>query len=298
MSRIWQDLQYGFRMMKKAKLFALIAVLTLAIGIGANTAIFSVVYGVLLRPLPFKDPNRLVYIWHTPPQSSFPGVKTFAASAANYFDWKAQSHSFEQMAIIASTGANLTGSGQPEALRGASVSPEYFSMLGSAPLLGRTVAPGEDEPGREHVIVLSYGLWKSHFGGNPNVINQTVELDGVPTTVIGVMPKEFHYPGYAQFWAPLVWTPATRAVRGEHHYVVEGRLKPGVDLKTAQAEMDTISRRLEQEYPVDDKGWGAVLVTYQEQQTGDVRPALLVLLGAVLFVLLIACANVANLMLA
>jgi putative ABC transport system permease protein len=296
--QIWSDFRYGLRMMRKAKSFSIIAVLTLAIGIGANTSIFSVVYGVLLRPLPFNNADQLVYIWHTPPQSSFPGMKTFAVSAANYFDWKAQNRSFQKMAITSNSSMNLTGIGDPQALRGREVSPEYFSVLESAPLLGRTFAPEEDQPGREHVVVLSYALWQSRFGADRGLIGRTITLDELPYTVIGVMPRNFHFPDDAQFWSPLSWTPATRSVRGEHHYTVIARLNPGVSLHAAQAEMDTVSRRLAQEYPTDDKGWGAIVVPMKEDLVGDVRPALLVLLGAVLCVLLIACANVANLMLA
>jgi putative ABC transport system permease protein len=298
MKQVWSDFRYGLRMMMKAKTFSIIAVLTLAIGIGANSAIFSVVYGVLLRPLPFKDPGRLMYIWHTPPQTSFPGMKTFSVSPANYFDWKEQSHSFEQMAVTGYTGLNLTGVGEPQALLGQSVSPEYFSVLGTAPMLGRTFAPDEDQTGRDHVVVLSYRLWSSRFGADRGIVGRTISLDETPYTVIGVMPSNFRFPEYAEFWSPLSWTPATRAVRGAHDLSVIARLKPGVDVHTAQAEMNTISRRLEEAYPVDDKGWGAIVVPVQEDMVGDVRPALLVLLGAVLLVLLIACANVANLMLA
>jgi putative ABC transport system permease protein len=298
MKQLRADFRYGLRMMMKSKLFSIIAVLTLGIGIGANSAIFSVVYGVLLRPLPFKNPERLMYIWHTPPQTSFPGMKTFSVSPANYFDWKHQSHSFEQMAVSGFKGLNLTGIGEPQALRGQAVSPEYFSVLGVAPMLGRSFAPDEDQSGRDHVVILSYGLWKSHFGADRGIVGRTINLDESPYTVIGVMPGNFRFPEYAEFWSPLSWTPATRAVRGAHDLSVIARLKPGVDLHTAQAEMNTIARRLEQEYPVDDKGWGAVVVPLREDMVGDVRPALLVLLGAVLLVLLIACANVANLMLA
>lgn len=199
MKQLRSDFRYGWRMMRKAKTFSIIAVLTLAIGIGANTAIFSVVYGVLLRPLPFNHADELVYLWHTPPQSSFPGTKTFAVSAANYFDWKAQNQSFQNMAISAFTSMNLTGNGEPQALQGRAVSPEYFSVLQSASLLGRTFAPDEDQPGREHVVVLSYALWQSRFGGDRRLIGRTIRLDELPYTVIGVMPRPFHYPDDAQF---------------------------------------------------------------------------------------------------
>jgi predicted permease len=284
-------------MMRKSKSFSIIAVLTLAIGIGANTAIFSVVYGVLIRPLPFRDPGRLVYVWHTPPQSSFPGVKIFSVSAANFFDWQAQNHVFDGMALSHFTSANLTGTGEPQALVGRLVSSDYFSVLGASPLIGRTFASGEDQAGRDNVVLLSYKLWQSQFGGEKSVVGRTVDLNERPYTIIGVMPRNISSDS-AQFWAPLTWTPAAKAVRGEHSLICIARLKPGVSMEQAQAEMDTISRRLEQEYPVDDKGWGARVVPFREQMVGDVRPALLVLLTAVVFVLLIACANVANLMLA
>jgi putative ABC transport system permease protein len=291
------DLKYGVRAMRRAKLFTLIAVLTLAVGIGANTAMFSVVYGVLLRPLAYPDADRLVFVWHAPPQSSFPGAKIFAVSAANYFDWKAQAKSFEQMSVIGGARFNLTGAGEPIALIGRTVSPEYFAIMGTAPMLGRTFAPDQDQPGNDHVVVLSYGLWQKQFGGDGNVIGRTVDFDDVPYTIIGVMPPEFARGGPA-FWAPITFTPGARAVRGEHSLLVVARLKKGVDLKAARAEMTTISRRLEAAYPADNKGWGATVIPMQEQMVGNVRPALLILLGAVGFVLLIACANVANLMLA
>jgi putative ABC transport system permease protein len=296
--QLLSDFRYGTRMMKKAKLFAVIAVLTLAIGIGANTAIFSVIYGVLLRPLPFNEPDRLVQIWHTPPQSSFPGMKAFSVSAANYLDWKAESKSFEKMAITSFSRLNLSGNGEPQPLRGRRVSPDFFSALQVSPMLGRTIAEGEDQPGHEHVIVLSHALWTAKFGADASLVGRNITLDETPYTVIGVMARDFRYPEDAEFWVPLAFTPAERTVRGEHHYSVVARLKPGVDIHSAQSEMDTISRRLEQLYPVDNKGWGAITIPLKEDLVGDVRPALLVLLGSVVFVLLIACVNVANLMLA
>ena len=298
MSHLWSDLKSGLRGMRKAKGFAAVAIITLAIGIGANTTMFSVVNGVLLKPLPYQDPDRLVFVWHTPPQSSFPGMKIFAASAANYFDWKAQAGSFERMSIQSFSTANFAWSGgEPQSLRGQSVSPEFFSVLGVKPVLGRTFAADEDQEGRDHVVVISHRLWTTHFGADPGIVGRTVKVDDVPYTIVGVMGSNFHYPRYAEYWRPMSWTPASRAVRGEHHYTVLGRLKPGLELRAAQSEMDAISRRLEEAYPADNKGWGARVVNFKEQSVGDTRPALLVLLGAVAFVLLIACANVANLML-
>jgi putative ABC transport system permease protein len=293
-----QDLRYALRVLRKSPGFTAAAILVLALGIGANTAIFSVVNAVLLRPLPFQDSSRLVQVWHVPPAKSFPGMTTFAVSAANYVDWQQQNHAFEHMAIYAFTSFNFTTGDQPEAIQGAGVSPDFFSTLRSQPILGRTFAPEEDQLGHNHVITLSHSIWKSHFAANQNIVGQNIALDGQSYTVVGVMGPDFRFPDWAKVWTPMAWTDAQRQVRGEHHYLVIGRLKSDVQLPQAQAEMNTISSRLEQQYPEDDKGWGAVLIPLREQIVGDVRPALLVLLGAVAFVLLIACANVANLTLA
>jgi putative ABC transport system permease protein len=298
MTALAQDLKYALRVLRKSPGFTAAAILVLALGIGANTAIFSVVNAVLLRPLPFHDSSRLVQVWHVPPAKSFPGMTRFSVSAANYLDWQQQNHVFEQMAIYSFSSFNFTASDQPEAIQGAGVSPDFFSALRSQPLLGRTFLPEEDQPGRGHVVILSHAIWKSHFAGNRNVIGQNIIFDNETYTVVGVMGPNFRFPDWAKVWTPMAWTDAQRQVRGEHHFLVIARLKSGVPLLQAQAEMNTISSRLEQQYPADDKGWGAILVTLREQIVGDVRPALLVLLGAVAFVLLIACANVANLTLA
>jgi putative ABC transport system permease protein len=298
MTTLAQDLKYALRVLRKSPGFTAAAILVLALGIGANTAIFSVVNAVLLRPLPFQDSSRLVQIWHVPPPKNFPGMTTFSVSAANYVDWQQQNHAFEHLAIYSFTSFNFTAGDQPEAIQGAGVSPDFFSTLRSQPILGRTFAPEEDQLGHSHVILLSHAIWKSHFAANQNIVGQNIALDGQNYTVVGVMGPDFRFPDWAKVWTPMAWTDAQRQVRGEHHYLVIGRLKPGVQLPQAQAEMNTISSRLEQQYPEDDKGWGAILVPLREQIVGDVRPALLILLGAVAFVLLIACANVANLTLA
>jgi putative ABC transport system permease protein len=298
MTNLAQDLKYALRVLRKSPGFTAAAILVLALGIGANTAIFSVVNAVLLRPLPFQDSSRLVQIWHVPPPKNFPGMTTFSVSAANYVDWQQQNHAFERMAIYSFSSFNFTAGDQPEAIQGAGVSPDFFSTLRSQPILGRTFAPEEDQPGHSHVILLSHAIWKSHFAADQNIVGQNIALDGQSYTVVGVMGPDFRFPDWAKVWTPMAWTDAQRQVRGEHHYLVIGRLKPGVQLPQAQAEMNTISSRLQQQYPEDDKGWGAVLIPLREQIVGDVRPALLILLGAVAFVLLIACANVANLTLA
>lgn len=293
-----QDLRYAFRLLRKNPGFAVAAVIVLALGIGANTAIFSIVNAVLLRPLPYKDADQLVQIWHVPPAKSFPGLTRFSVSAANYIDWEKENQVFEHMAIYTFARFDVTSGDQPQNIQGAAVSPDFFSVLRSQPIWGRVFLPEENQPGRGHVAVLSYALWKERFGGNPAIVGQNIALDGQSYTVVGIMGPEFRKPDWAKIWTPLAWTDKERAVRGEHHYLVIARLKPTVRVEQAQAEMATISSRLEQEYPEDDKGWGAVVVPLREDMVGDVRGALLILLGAVTFVLLIACANVANLTLA
>jgi predicted permease len=298
MGTLVQDFKYSLRVLLKSPGFAAVAVIVLALGIGANTAIFSVVNAVLLRPLPFEDADRLVRVWHVPPAKSFPGMTTFTVSAANYLDWSSQNHVFEQMAIYAFRTFNLTGTDHPEELQVAAVSSEFFSVLRIQPMLGRVFTAEEDQPGHGKIVVLSHRYWQNHFGSNPDVVGQNINLNGESYLVAGVMPANMRLPDYAQVWTPMAWTDAERAVRGEHHYLVIARLKPTADLKQAQAEINTISSRLERQYPADDKGWGAVVRPLKDDLVSDVRPALLVLLGAVAFVLLIACANVANLVLA
>jgi predicted permease len=292
------DLKHGLRVLLKNPGFTAAAIIVLALGIGANTAIFSVVNAVLLRPLPFRDPARLVQIWHVPPAKSFPGMTEFAVSAANFIDWQQQNDVFDKIAIYTGSSLNLTGREQPEALRGAAVSADFFSTLQVQPMLGRTFTPDQDQHGHNHAVILSYGLWKTRFAANPNIADQSVNLDGQSYIVTGVMGPKFRFPDWAQYWTPMGWTDKQRAVRGEHHYLVIARLKSSTPIPQAQAQMNAISTRLAQQYPEDDKGWGAVVIPLREQIVSDVRPALLVLLGAVAFVLLIACANVANLVLA
>ncbi len=281
----------------------MVAVVVLALGIGANTAIFSVVNAILLRPLPFQDSARLVQVWHVPPPKSFPGMTRFTVSPANYLDWEKQSHVFESMAIYGYSNYGLAGTGDPESVTGIRVSPEFFSILRIRPILGRVFLPEENQSGHGRVAILSQSFWQTHFASDPNIIGRAVLLDRLSYIVVGVIPTRSVFPTSSdpktqpQLWTPLAWTDAERAVRGNHNYLVIARLSRGADVKQAGAEMGTISSRLEQQYPEDDKGWGATVVPLREQLVGDVRPALLVLLGAVGFVLLIACANVANLVL-
>ena len=298
MTGILQDLRYAVRQLRKSPGFTAIAVITLALGIGANTAIFSVVNGVLLRPLAFREPNRLVHVWHVPPAKSFPGMATFAVSAANYLDWKSQNQVFENMAIYTYHSFTLTGGEKPEQVDAGAVSSGFFETLGVQPMLGRVFSPQEDQPGRSNVVVLSHRFWQDHFGSNADIVGHNINIDGQSFVVAGVMPPSFRYPDVAQVWTPMAWTDKDRAVRGEHHYAVVARLKSSINLQQAQAAMNTISSRLEQLYPDDNRGWGAVVVPLHDDLVSDVRPALLVLLGAVAFVLLIASVNVANLALA
>jgi putative ABC transport system permease protein len=299
MTRAIQDLKYGIRVLRKSPGFSIVAVVVLALGIGANTAIFSVVNAVLLRPLPFSDPARIVHVWHVPPPRSFPGMTRFSVSPANYLDWARSNHVFEKIAIYGGRSMNLTGGGKPEYVRAATTSADFFSVLGVKPLLGRTFLAGEDQPGHDHEVVLTYEFWQSRFGGDRSIVGRQITMNDEAYTVIGVMGRKFMFPAWEEkLWTPLAWTPREAAIRDNHNYLVVAKLQQGVDIKQAQAEMNTISDRLARQYPADDKDWGAVVVPLREDMVGDVRPALLVLLGAVAFVLLIACANVANLLLA
>jgi putative ABC transport system permease protein len=298
MEALFQDIRFALRQMRKSPAFIAVAVVTLALGIGANTAIFSVVNSLLLKPLRFRDPGRLVRVWHVPPEKSFPGMHIFSVSAANYLDWESQNHVFQQMAIYSFRSFTLTDGNKAEQVDACAASSGFFPTLGVEPMLGRTLLREEDQRGHSNVVVLSFRFWQQHFGSNRDVVGRNVVMDGQNFLIAGVMPPSFRFPEFAQMWTPMAWTEQERVVRGEHHYVVIARLKAGVDVKHAQAEMNTISSRLEQLYPADDKGWGAVVVPLHEDLVSDVRPAMLVLLGAVTCVLLIACVNVANLILA
>ena len=293
-----QDFRYGARLLARSPVFTVVAALSLALGIGANTAIFSVVNVLLLRPLPYPESSQLVDVWHTPPQESFPGLNQFSVSPANYLDWKRQNTSFERMAIYQYAGFSLSATGDPMNVTGAAVSADFFSVLRSTASQGRCFLPDEEQPGRGQVAVISHGLWQRAFGANPNLIGQTLSLNSQRYTVIGVMPAGFQFPREVEIWVPLAWDEKESQIRSIHDYVVIARLKQNVPLAKAQADMDAISRRLEQQYPEDDKGWGAVVKPLREDLVGGVRQALLVLFCAVGFVLLIACVNVANLMLA
>jgi putative ABC transport system permease protein len=295
MQTLFQDLRYGMRMLVKNPGFSAIAVVTLALGIGANTAIFGVVNTVLLRPLPYKDAARLVTVWGL---NRAQGLNTDLVSLPDFADWRSQNHVFESMAASTDTTYTLTGVGEPALIIAYSFSADYFHALGVAPLLGRTFLPEEEQPGKNHVAVLSYSFWQSRFGGDRGLVGKTVTLDGASYTVIGIMPPGFQYPQFTQLWTPFTVSPEAANNRAYRYLRVMARLKPGVTLQQAQTEMNTIARRLALEYPKTNKEEDATkLISLRQTISGDIRPALLVLLCAVGFVLLIACANVANLLL-
>ena len=288
----WNDLRYAVRLQQKNPAFTIVAVIALALGIGANTAIFSVVNTVLLQPLPYKDPERLVMVWEEATKAGYP---TDTPTAANFVDWRDQNHVFEGMAAIDDTSFNLTGSGDPERLEGRRVSADLFPLLGVEPQLGRVFTATEDQPGSERVVLLSYGLWQRRFGGDTGIVGKTLTLNGAGYTVVGVMPARFKFPtADDEAWVPIAFTQEEATNRGRHYLQVVGRLKPGVTLAQAQAEMSTIATRLQQQYPESNTDVGAVITPLHEHLVGDIRPALLILLGAVGLVLLIACANVAT----
>jgi putative ABC transport system permease protein len=294
METLFRDLWYGFRVFFKKPGFTAIAIITLALGIGANTAIFSVVNGVLLRPFPYKDPEKIVTLWQSSIQNN---VKKEEVAPANFLDWKDQSRVFENIAAIYPYGLDLTGQGEPESFETWLVSEGFFNIVGVEAQYGRTFLPEEYRPGSDLVVLLSYGVWQRRFGSDPGLVGQKLILDDKPYTVVGILPPEFQFPTKRDMWAPKVFDEHDKIVRGSAYINVVARLKPGVTPEQAQSEMDSISARLSQEYPQTNRDMRALVVTLPEQMVGQVRPALMVLLGAVGFLLLIACANVANLLL-
>ncbi|MGB9403434.1 MAG: ABC transporter permease [Candidatus Acidiferrales bacterium] len=295
MNTLLHDIQYAVRMLRKSPGFTLIAVLTLALGIGANTAIFSVVNTVLLRPLPVRNPEQVMVLL----QVRANGEPNIFSTPA-YLEWKDQSNLFEPVAAVSSTDMSLTGIDQPERVHGGTTTANFFSVMQVNPALGRTFTADEDLPGGGHVIVLSYGLWQ-RLGGDPNVLGKTLTLDGNSYTVIGVMPRGFQiFDATETFWMPLQMdtSAAARQARNVHWLFAMTRLDAGMSQKQAQAQFDAIAARIHRQDPDNDAGWGVTLQPLGRWLTGDIRPALLILLGCVGFVLLIACANIANLLLA
>jgi putative ABC transport system permease protein len=291
-----QDLRFAFRMLRKTPGFTAIAILTLALGIGANTAIFSVVYGVLLAPLPYKNPSQLVVMNETTPR-----VGNVSVSYMNFLDWRTQGKAFSEMAYVEKVGFNLAGISQPENITGDAVSPNFLSLMGVRPLLGRDFDPTEAKSGTAPVVLLSYSLWQKHFGGERSAIGRTVMLDGRSFTVVGVLPAGYRWLDKTDVMVPIgVWvtnnpSATERGDRGDS--VVMGRLAPGVSLGKARSEMEGIAAVLAKEYPAANDQFGVRLQSIRDAYVSDMRQSILVLLGAVMFVLLIACANVANLFL-
>ncbi len=299
---LWQDLKYGWRMLRKSPGFTLVAALTLALGIGANTAIFTVVDATLLRGLPYQAPERLVQVWET---RRLGEIKQLDASYPDYLDWGQQTDVIEGICGYSGWGGSftltgtLTGRAEPERIEGARVTASFFSVLGVAPALGRSFLPNEDKPGAAPTVIIGHGLWQRRFGADPQIVGQQIVLDGNGYTVLGVLPQSFQFApmGKAQLWVPLRPLPFQVNRRFMHWLDVIVRLKPGVSLAQAQAQMNVVGARIERENPDTHTSAGLKLVPLHEQIVGSVGPLLLVLLGAVGLVLLIACANVANLLL-
>src|SRR5690349_5062844 len=299
-----KDLRYGLRMLAKNPGVSIIAVLTLALGIGANTAIFSVVSAVLLQPLPYQNPDRLVSLWENVPEHG-----RWRAAPANFFDWKKQNTVFTDVAAYGASTLTLTGDGDPEQLSGTAVTAGYFEVVGVQPMLGRTFVADEYQLGKDRVVILGYGLWQRRYGGDQNIVGRSVTLDGNSYTVVGVMPAglfplrpttagRIDFDEQSQdFWRPMGYMANLAFLRSAHIIGVLARLKPGVTVAQAQSEMNTIGARLAQEYEAN-RGEGIIVNPFLNEVVGNVRPALVTLLVAVGLVLLIACANIAGLLLA
>ena len=302
MSGLLQDLRYALRQLRKSPGFTAVAVLTLALGIGANTAVFSVVDQVLLHPLPYPDSDRIVKVSET-----LEGISTNDASPANYLDWVSQNQAFVQMAASRGWQGSLSAGDRPERIRGTMTTPSFFPLFGVSPILGRGMEASDAQPGNDHVVVLGYGLWQRYFAKDRTIVGRNIQLNGQQYTVVGVMPPNFSPDEYGELWLPSPWGVPThplvpdkdpRQFRDRNYLDVWARLKPGVTAQQARAELDTIARRLETEYPDSNDKVGVSFLPLHDYVVGDIRPVLLVLLAAVVVVLLIGCANVANLLLA
>jgi putative ABC transport system permease protein len=297
METLWQDLRYGARMLRRNPGFAAVAILTLAIGIGANVVIFSVVNGILLKPLPFPDSGRVVTIWETFANRN---VTRGTASAAEYLDWRDMNHVFQELSASRALSFSITGGGDPERVWGSQVSGNFFRMLRVTPVIGRDFTPEDEQIGHEQVVLLSYGLWRRRFGGDSGILGKTILLDEKPFTVIGVLPRSFSLYGTLpdfELWKPFAFNRALLD-REDHELVIFARLKDGVPISHANAEMITIQEELKKQYPGFDQKNGIRVIGFHDELVSTLRPGLLLLLASVAFVLLIACANVANLMLA
>src|SRR5918993_240184 len=298
MESILQDLRYSIRMLLKHPAYTAIAVITLALGIGANTAIFSVVNNVLLRSLPYENPDQIVTLWENNLKDNIPRDDV---SPANFLDWHERQQSFSNLAFANPDSVDYTSAGEPEVIPAAVVSKGFFEVFGARPVLGRIFIHEEYEPGKDQVVILSHGAWQRRFGGDKSIIGRSLTLDNQPMTVVGVMPPDFRlylFDRDEEMWAPRVPSEAMKQQRKATYLKVVGRLKPNVNVSQAQAELDNISAQLAKEYPNTNEGISLSAVTLPEHLKGKWRQPLLILFAAVAFVLLIACANVANLTLA
>ena len=289
------DLRYGFRLLRQSPGFTTIAILALALGIGANTAIFSTLDAVLLRPLPYADPDRVVMVWE---DASSIGFAHNTPAPANYFDWREQNHVFTDIAATRARTRAVTGDGSAEQLLGYQATANFFLVLGAAPAIGRTFTDAEDRDDAK-VVVIGYELWQRRFAGASDITSRTVLLDGETYRMIGVMPRDFVFRDTRRvFWIPMHVTPKLRAARGSHYLNCVARLKPGVSIAAASEEMRVIARRLREQYPDDNRDLGAVVMPMKEDLLGRMQTVLIVLMCAAGCVLLIACANLASLLLA
>jgi putative ABC transport system permease protein len=289
---IWQDIRYGARMLWKHRLATLVCAMALALGIGANTAMFSVAEAFLLHSVPFENPDRIVAMVNVRPQQN---IDRNAVAPATYLDWKTQVKSFEQMGAYEWDEVNLTGNREPEKVQGFDVTANFFGLLGVQPKMGRTFLPEEEQPGKEQEIILSYGLWERRYASDPNILNKIVKVDGKSFTIVGVMEKGFDFPMPAEAWMPLALDVKQRSERNSRYIWPLGRLKPDISFKQAAAEMGGLAQREADAYPDSYKGWQLRVMTVRESATSDLtRQYTLLLMGAVGFVLLIACADVAN----
>jgi predicted permease len=297
LGNLWQDLRYGLRLIRKNPGFSAVVVLTLAVGIGANTAIFSVVNAVMLRSLPFKDPDRLVRLNESNPERGWP---TFAVSHPNFLDWRDQNHTFAAMAATSGASANLGTAGEIEVVRGSAVTVDFLTVLGTSPLMGRNFLPEEDKPGgATRVVIITYGSWQKRFGGDPDVVGKTLTINENIFTIVGVLPESFAWGTGSNFELLFPLAPDPQRSRGDHRLMVIGKLKDGVSREQALADMNTIAAQLADQYPESNKGWQVSGQSFYDWMIPEeIRRSLLLFLGAVGFVLLIACSNVANLMLA
>jgi len=310
MTSFLQDVRYGVRTLLKTPTFTVVAVLVLALGIGANTAIFTVVNTLLLRPLPYPDSSKLVMLWETNPRFQI-GVDTLPVTPGNFVDWREQNTVFEHVCAVGAGHWNLTGAGEPERIAGASVSPDFFRLMRIEPILGRTFLEDEDQQAKDKVLVIGHALWLKRFGSDAGIVGKTIAIDGEGYTVIGVAPEGFQFPragempsftgvtNQTELWRPMPFgKDLVTKSRANHQLSVIARLKPGVTRERAQVEMSSLASRLEQAYPESNQDIGVKVLGLNEQVVGNFRTAMLVLMGAVALVLLIACANVANLLLA